>query len=256
MNESHIALLEKTVMIQNHILEGHSVKAVLRKETKSFKEQSGADIIAICVGDENFVSIEMVMEEKRRFAALLREYKLSSQHMFLNKFKRYYKNHYEGTREYLLVDSLHKIFDGTFTQVKAFEFEEALNFSEAYIFPIRSKSNRKIGFVIYIFTHENIPNITNMADITTMFESLIRPFYNMETSTFHSKCVHVDNKMDILTDKEKQVVFRILHGRAYKEIANELNVTINTVKTHTKNIFSKYGVSSKMELQNKMMGNF
>jgi hypothetical protein len=38
MNMSHIELLEKTVMIQNHILEGHSVKAVLRKETKTFKE--------------------------------------------------------------------------------------------------------------------------------------------------------------------------------------------------------------------------
>lgn len=256
MNANHVELLEKTVMIQNHIIEGHSVKAVLRKETKSFKEQSGADVIAICVGDEDFVSIEMVMEEKRRFAALLREYKLTSRHIFLNKFKRYYKNHYEGTREYLVVDSLHKIFDGTFTQAKALEFEEALNFCEAYIFPLRSKTNRKIGFVLYIFTHEGMPNIQNMADITVMFESLIRPFYNMDTGAFHSKCVHIDNKMDILTDKEKQIVFRILHGRPYKEIAEELKVTINTVKTHTKNIFSKYGVNSKMELQNKMMGNF
>jgi DNA-binding CsgD family transcriptional regulator len=256
MRADHISLLEKTVMIQNHILEGHSVKAVLRKETKSFKEQSGANVIAICVGDENFVSIEMVMEEKRRFAALLREYKLSSQHMFLNQFKKYYKNHYEGMREYLVIDSLHKIFDGTFTQVKALEMEAALNFAEAYIFPVRSKTNKKIGFIMYLFTHNDMPNIENMADLTMLFESLIRPFYDMDTGTFHSKCVHIDNKMDILTEKEKQIVFRILHGRPYKEIAEELKVTINTVKTHTKNIFSKYGVNSKMELQNKMMGNY
>jgi DNA-binding CsgD family transcriptional regulator len=256
MNMSHVELLEKTVMIQNHILEGHSVKAVLRKETKSFKEQSGADIIAICVGDEDFVSIEMVMEEKRRFAALLREYKLTSQRMFLSKFKRYYQTHYEGAREYLVVDSLHKIFDGTFTQTKALEFEKELNFNEAYIFPVRSKNNAKIGFVIYIFTYKDMPNIENMAEITSIFESLIRPFYNIDTNALHSKCVHIDNKMDILTDKEKQIVFRILHGRPYKEIAADLKVTLNTIKTHTKNIFSKYGVSSKMELQNKMMGNF
>jgi DNA-binding CsgD family transcriptional regulator len=208
------------------------------------------------LGGEEFVDIELIMEEKRSFATLLREYKLISQHMFLNKFMRYYHNHYEGVREYLVIDSLHKIFDGTFTKTKSLELEETLNFCEAYTFPIRGKRSKKIGFVMYIFTHGAMPNIENMAQITSMLESLIRPFYNIETNTFHSKCVHIDNKMDILTEKEKQIVFRILHGRPYKEIADELKVTINTVKTHTKNIFSKYGVNSKMELQNKMMKNF
>ncbi|MDD2906086.1 MAG: helix-turn-helix transcriptional regulator [Sulfurimonas sp.] len=256
MNEDYIALLEKTLKIQSSIMQGHSVKAVLRQETKALKEKSGADIIALCIGGEAYISMEMVLKEKRTFLAQLRKYNLTSKQMFLNRFMRYYNYHHEGAREYLRIDTLHKVFDGTFSQTKSLEFEKDIHFSQAFLFPIRSKRGKKIGFVLYILMQNSQPLLGNMSSVTEMFETLIRPFFDEESGCLHSKCIHVDSKMDILSDKEKEIALRILHGKAYKEIAHELKITINTVKTHTKSIFSKYGVNSKMELQNKIIGGF
>lgn len=47
-----------------------------------------------------------------------------------------------------------------------------------------------------------------------------------------------------LTNREIQVLNLIIDGLGYKEISNELFVSINTVLTHRKNIKSKLGVKS------------
>lgn len=56
-----------------------------------------------------------------------------------------------------------------------------------------------------------------------------------------------------LTEREKEISSLLLRGRTYKMIANELYLSENTVKTHIKNIYSKFNVSSKTELINFLM---
>lgn len=51
-----------------------------------------------------------------------------------------------------------------------------------------------------------------------------------------------------LTGREQEVLHLILAGKTNKGIAAELNISENTVKTHAKNIYSKYDVSSRSEL--------
>jgi DNA-binding CsgD family transcriptional regulator len=51
-----------------------------------------------------------------------------------------------------------------------------------------------------------------------------------------------------LTDRERQVAELLLQGRTYKMIAEELYLSENTVKTHIKNIYSKFNIQSKTEL--------
>jgi DNA-binding CsgD family transcriptional regulator len=51
-----------------------------------------------------------------------------------------------------------------------------------------------------------------------------------------------------LTEREQEVLHLILAGKTNKGIAAELNISENTVKTHAKNIYSKYDVSSRSEL--------
>lgn len=53
-----------------------------------------------------------------------------------------------------------------------------------------------------------------------------------------------------LTSREKDVLLMIFKNKKRKEIAVELFVSENTVKTHIKNIFDKFGVSSREELDN------
>ena len=48
-----------------------------------------------------------------------------------------------------------------------------------------------------------------------------------------------------LTPTETRILRQIVAGKANKEIAYELNISENTVKTHVKNIFEKLGVSDR-----------
>ena len=56
----------------------------------------------------------------------------------------------------------------------------------------------------------------------------------------------------ILTKRETEVINEILKGSTYKEIANELNISFNTVNDHIKKIYEKLNVNSKTELVLKL----
>ena len=53
-----------------------------------------------------------------------------------------------------------------------------------------------------------------------------------------------------ISDKEKEVLLLILKDLEYKEIGKKLNVSINTIRTHVKNIYTKCSVNSKYSLMN------
>lgn len=50
-----------------------------------------------------------------------------------------------------------------------------------------------------------------------------------------------------LTDKEKQVLQQLTFGKSYKMIADELQISLETIKTHMKNIYTKLHVHSGPE---------
>jgi len=56
----------------------------------------------------------------------------------------------------------------------------------------------------------------------------------------------------LLTAREKDVLAAILENKKRKEIAEELNVTEHTIKKHTANIFSKFDVTNRSELFEKV----
>jgi DNA-binding NarL/FixJ family response regulator len=55
-----------------------------------------------------------------------------------------------------------------------------------------------------------------------------------------------------LTPKEQQVLELMAKGYLYKEIADELNNTVNTIKQHIRNIYEKLHVQNKAEAINKI----
>jgi DNA-binding NarL/FixJ family response regulator len=58
---------------------------------------------------------------------------------------------------------------------------------------------------------------------------------------------HVEKKVD-LTRKEKEIVSLICNGYRNKEIAQKLDITEQTVKSHCNRIFKKVGVSDRLQL--------
>jgi DNA-binding NarL/FixJ family response regulator len=50
-----------------------------------------------------------------------------------------------------------------------------------------------------------------------------------------------------LTEKEKEVMFHLCKGSLNKEISIQLNISVETVKKHNKNIFKKIGARNRAE---------
>jgi len=94
--------------------------------------------------------------------------------------------------------------------------------------------------------------ITELLDIKILFETLLRPLYDDHYSIVYSKCIRIDEHLKLLTKQEKRIAKKVLDGMTYPEISERLNLSINTVKTHMKNIFKKYQVNSKIELYHKL----
>ncbi len=254
MTIDKITLLEKIIYIQSCIIEGHNIRAILRKETPFFKAESGADVIAVCMENEERVEIEMVLEEKQKFLSLMRKYRMSPRNMHLNKFIEQCNSHFTASQERVQINNLYDIFQGTVTKKKSLAFEKDMGFDLGELFPLRNKYGKKIGFVLYLFVKDAEIKDKKLRQLTEVFEILIRPFYDEGRRVLHAKCVQIDEKMQRLTEKEKLITQRVLLGKPHKVIAEEVDISINTLKTHMKNIFSKYGVSSKIELHNKLTG--
>ena len=51
-----------------------------------------------------------------------------------------------------------------------------------------------------------------------------------------------------LTPREQQVADLMMQGLSYTEIADELNLSPNTIKTHRMYLYSRLGINSKREL--------
>ena len=60
-------------------------------------------------------------------------------------------------------------------------------------------------------------------------------------------------ELEELTSREKEILCEILTGTKRKKIAEDLNVSENTIKKHTSHIYQKLGVQNRDELEEKMI---
>lgn len=61
-----------------------------------------------------------------------------------------------------------------------------------------------------------------------------------------------DNNDGVLTEREKEILSLAATGKVYKEIAESLEITHETVKKHMKNIYHKLHVQNRVEAINKL----
>jgi RNA polymerase sigma factor (sigma-70 family) len=54
-----------------------------------------------------------------------------------------------------------------------------------------------------------------------------------------------------LTNREREVLDLLARGYRYKEIADQLSISFETVRTHIHNIYEKLQVQSRTEVLNK-----
>jgi DNA-binding NarL/FixJ family response regulator len=62
------------------------------------------------------------------------------------------------------------------------------------------------------------------------------------------------DETDILTPKEKEILKALAKGLRYKEIADEMKISMETVRSHARRIYEKLHVQSRTEALNKIYG--
>ncbi len=72
-------------------------------------------------------------------------------------------------------------------------------------------------------------------------------------ATFHQKDA-IDGS-ELLTEREKEILKSLAKGLRYKEIAAELSIKLETVRSHVRNIYEKLQVQSRTEAINRVRGN-
>lgn len=107
----------------------------------------------------------------------------------------------------------------------------------------RAKLTMPYGYIVKPFKDKDI--------ISTVEIALYR--YSMENSSTKLTKLHAEEVAKVpITESEFNTLLLLWEGKSNKSIATELFVSINTVKTHIKNIFNKFDVNNRSELIAKL----
>ncbi len=70
----------------------------------------------------------------------------------------------------------------------------------------------------------------------------------LDAFTQHPQTPVSDPEMDLLTQREREVLRLLARGYAYKEIASQLFISVKTVETHVSSVLRKLQLSNRYEL--------
>ena len=253
MHKINNDIQDRIINIQSCIIQGKDLKVLLHKDREFYLEKTDSDVIIICMNEHEKVHAEYILEEHRIFAHLIHKYIFEKKTLSWDTFVQ---NHYTALisgKKYFKTDDLYDIFKGILTKREASTFNQELEMKNAVLMPIYDFDHREtIGVVCYVFRKDIEIDIAKLEEIKNLFETLLQPLYDKLYSIIYSKCVRVDEGFSLLTVQERRITKKVLAGKTYVEISELLNISINTLKTHMKNIFNKYNVNSKIELYNKL----
>ena len=245
-------ILQMIIDFQSCIIQGRSLKALLRINIDFFLEKSGADIITIYMNEHEKIKLEYILEKEKYLTHLLKKYILSKKNFNWEKFLKSLDKRFQKINQYDTITDPYELFKGFLSRKDSDAFNSELHLNTNVMMPIYNFDQKtKLGYVCFMFQNENKPNYEKIEIVKKALQIILQPLYNKEDKVLFSKCVRIDDNMEILTPQERRIVKIVLKGLSYAETAELLNISINTLKTHMKNIFNKCNVNSKVELSNK-----
>ena len=104
------------------------------------------------------------------------------------------------------------------------------------------------GYVTKTITGEELVDaIARVADGDAVFSPRLAGFV-LDAFAGSIAVADVDEDLDRLSEREREVMRLIARGYAYKEVAKELFISVKTVETHMSNVLRKLQLSSRHEL--------
>ena len=249
-------ILLHIINLQRCIIEGKDIKSIFHKYMGVFREEIGTDIIAICAKEAEHIDFKYILEEKRLFVQMIKEHFHGRKQLSWDKFVEHCQSQFLEDTTYLKMNNFHQVFQGFLSKKDSDGITKGIGMKEAVIMPIYTKDDKeRLGFVFYIFRSNTQVDLHKLKMATILFQSLLQPLYDKEHYTLYSKCVRVNNQLNLLTAQEKNIARKVLAGYSYPQIAKKMDLSINTIKSHVKHIFNKYYVTSKIELYKKLQDN-
>jgi DNA-binding NarL/FixJ family response regulator len=89
--------------------------------------------------------------------------------------------------------------------------------------------------------------VRRVADGDAVFSPRLAGFV-LDAFTQRPETVVRDPELDLLTNREREVLRLLARGYAYKEIASELFIAVKTVETHVSSVLRKLQMSNRYEL--------
>lgn len=111
-----------------------------------------------------------------------------------------------------------------------------------------------IALTVVCVTLVMLPPLNNQLVLLLKSHAYLAAYDNMGQSQ-QTDIVCQIKPLEPLTVREQEVLQLILSGKSNREIAGALFISESTVKTHVRNIFSKYDVGSRAELISTLLKN-
>lgn len=194
--------------------------------------------------EHNFID-----EEEHKFKKFKKQIKATTTEDYLEKIRAYSKDSLKTLAIKLL--SVKEL-----NEKKLLQKDITLN-SEYYIRLLDELKNSEINNLEYFFLERELNSyyLINLKKKQTLsiianiiFGIVILVLTYIIYSNKSQKRLTI---IEDLSNQEIKIKKHIIDGKSNKEIAEELFISLNTVKTHISNIYSKLNVSNRKELINK-----
>jgi DNA-binding CsgD family transcriptional regulator len=191
----------------------------------------------------------LIDEEKQKFKIFKSKIKSSSTEVYLEKIRVYSKDSLKTLAIKLL--SVKEL-----NEKRLLQKDISLN-SEYYIRLLDELKSSEINKIEYLFLEKELNNYylielkkkQNISiTVNVIFGIIILILIYIIYTIKSKKRLTI---LDELSNQEIKIKEYILSGKSNKEIAEELFISLNTVKTHITNIYYKLNVSNRKELINK-----
>ena len=110
-----------------------------------------------------------------------------------------------------------------------------------------------LGVVAYAHSYSPAKVLLEIKTVITnggvwMGQDLLKRLIEVSTSLAGNQAAQVDNHLNMLTKREKQVAIEAAKGLSNKEIARTLEITERTVKAHLSSTFEQLGAKDRLHL--------
>jgi two-component system response regulator NreC len=109
----------------------------------------------------------------------------------------------------------------------------------------------RAGISGYILKKDSLNELTNSIYLALSGQLYLSPRINTRIIQDYldlAKDIDMDNPIEQLTEREREVFFLVIKGKNNRKIAESLSISVRTVEMHRRNLMKKMGINNQRDL--------